>query len=71
MSDTLISEEVRVSVSGVHAPEDRRRRQPAMQRTRTALSHVDANLRRRPLASVALALALGFVAARLASLAAR
>lgn len=70
MSDTLVSEEVRVSVAGLHpydrAREDRRRRSAAMERAKTALAQIDENLRLRPLPSVALALALGFVAARVA-----
>lgn len=66
MSDTLVSEEVRVSVSGVHEPEERRRMRTPMKRAKAALSQVDESLRLRPLPSIALALALGFVSARVA-----
>jgi ElaB/YqjD/DUF883 family membrane-anchored ribosome-binding protein len=71
MSDVLVSDEVRVSVAGVHArdraPDQRPRQSAAMKRAKTALAQFDENLRLRPLPSVALALALGFIAARLAS----
>lgn len=65
MSDVLVSEEVRVSVAGMHRP-DLGTQSTAMERTKTALAQLDENLRLRPVPSVALALALGFVAARLA-----
>ena len=69
MSDTLVSEEVRVSVAGMRpagvAPDKGRR--SARARTKSAFSQLDENLRTRPLPTVALALALGFVAARVAA----
>lgn len=65
MSDVLVSEEVRVSVDDVPKPGPRPQ-STALERTKSALGQLDENLRLRPLPTVALALALGFVAARMA-----
>lgn len=69
MSDLLISEEVSVSVPGVRnrTPDQHPRQSAAIERAKTVIALFDENVRLRPLPSVALALALGFIAARLAS----
>ncbi len=68
MSDVLVSKEARITASGGHSsvPLQHPRQPAAMERAKTTLAQFDENLRLRPLPSVALALALGFIAARLA-----
>lgn len=69
MSDVLISEEDRITGSGGHGslPFQHPRQSAAIERAKTVIALFDENVRLRPLPSVALALALGFIAARLAS----
>jgi hypothetical protein len=67
MSDTLAPEHL--TAAHVRGQTHKRRRaqsSPDIGRMKNALAQVDENLRQRPLPTIALALALGFVAARLA-----